>query len=78
MITIMYYAFNFMIDDFNNSDDYCYNNTENGNSYEYVLSNFTQSSYLLSNQNQQIVDEFVYNNYLTNCINVLIVFFCDF
>jgi hypothetical protein len=71
----MYYAFNFMIDDFNNSDDYCYNNTENGNSYEYVLSNFTQSSYLLSNQNQQIVDEFVYNNYLTNCINVLIVFF---
>ena len=81
---IMYYAFSFMIDDFNDSNDsddfynfgdYCYNNTEKCNSYECVLTNFTQSSYLLSNQNQKIVDEFVYNNYLTNSINVLIVFF---
>lgn len=82
---IMYYAFNFMNDDFNDSNDsddfynfgdyFCYNSTEKCNSYEYVLANFTQSSYLLSNQNQKIVDEFVYNNYLTNCINVLVVFF---
>jgi hypothetical protein len=84
MMMIMYYAFNFMNDefydynkfyDYNNSDDFCYNSTEKCNSYEYVLANFTQSSYLLSNQNQKIVDEFVYNNYLTNCINVLVVFF---
>jgi hypothetical protein len=84
MMMIMYYAFNFMNDEFddsNNSDnfynfgDYCYNDTEKCNAYEYVLSNFTQSSYLLSNQNQEIVEKFVYNNYLNNCINVLIVFF---
>jgi len=66
MMMIMYYAFNFMNDEFDNFGDYCYNSTEKCNSYEYVLSNFTQSSYLLSNQNQKIVDEFVYNNYLTN------------
>jgi len=75
MMMIMYYAFNFMNDEFDNFGDYCYNSTEKCNSYEYVLANFTQSSYLLSNQNQKIVDEFVYNNYLTNCINVLVVFF---
>jgi len=77
MIVIMYYVFNFMNDDFYNFGEYCHNDTEKCNLYEYVLTNFTQNSYLLSNQNlnQKIVDEFVYNNYLTNCINVLVVFF---
>ena len=73
---IMYYSFNFMNDVF---DDYCNTSvdfntiTAKCDSYEYVLSNFTQSSNLLSDQ--IIIDEFVYNNYLNNCFNVLIVFF---
>ena len=92
MIMIMYNALNFMFDEFNNFNDfdtyysnvsYCentigYNNdTGKCNIYEYVLTNFTKNSYLLSNhnQNQKIIDKFDYDNYLTNSVNVLIVFF---
>ena len=84
LIMIMYYSFNFMVDVF---EDYCNTSvfvdfntsvdfntiTTKCNSYEYVLSNFTKSSNLLSDQ--IIIDKFVYNNYLNNCFNVLIVFF---
>ena len=76
LIMIMYYSFNFMVDVF---EDYCNTSvdfntiTTKCNSYEYVLSNFTKSSNLLSDQ--IIIDKFVYNSYLNNCFNVLIVFF---
>ncbi len=92
MIMIMYNALNFMFDEFDTYNDfdiyysnvsYCentigYNNdTEKCNSYEYMLTNFTKNSYLLSNHNlnQKIIDKFDYDNYLTNSVNVLIVFF---
>ena len=88
MIMIMYYSISFMIDEFDayyNNASYCENTigynitTEKCNSYEYVLTNYTKNSFLLSNQNQnqnqKIIDKFVYDNYLTNSVNVLIVFF---
>ena len=92
MMMIMYNALNFMFDEFDTYNDfdiyysnvsYCentigYNNTTGKcNSYEYMLTNFTKNSYLLSNHNlnQKIIDKFDYDNYLTNSVNVLIVFF---
>ena len=86
MITlIMYNAFNFMTDDFSSycenaicykNASYCENVVEKFNSYECILSNFKNYSLPSYMQSEQIiVEKFVYNNYLTNCINVLIVFF---
>jgi len=89
MMLIMYNMINFMIDDFDNASycenasyynfdnaSYCENAVGKFNSYECILSNFKDSSlppYMLSEQT--LVDKFVYDNYLNNCINVLIVFF---
>ena len=80
MIMIMYYSISFMIDYFDTyceNASYCENDTGKCNSYEYMLTNFTKNSYLLSNQNQnqKIIDKFVYDNYITTSVNVLIVFF---
>ena len=50
--------------------------TEKYNSYEYVLSNFEHfslPSYMLSDE--EIVEKFIYNNYINNCVNVFIIFF---
>ena len=74
-------------DDFDGYDGYCNNNisfknvsfknvSEKYNSYECVLSNFKNSSlpsYMPSEE--AIVEKFVYDTYLNNCFNVLIVFF---
>jgi len=81
----MYNTFNFMTDDFSSycgnascyeNASYCENVVGKFNSYECILSNFKNSSLPSYMQSEQIiVEKFVYNNYLTNCINVLIVFF---
>lgn len=74
----MYFVINFMVDDF---EDLCVEDLcEKCNSYECVLTNY--SNYNYSNYNDLIPtvellsdEKFVYDNYLNNCFNVLIVFF---
>lgn len=83
----MYFAFNFMVDDFedicvvantsvNTSycnayvDAYAEDSFMKCNSYECILSNYNQF-----NDFNDLSPKFVYNNYLNDCINVLVIFF---
>ena len=105
----MYFAFNFMVDDFedicvvaNTSINARYHNVDldvedsfmKCNSHEYILSNYNQfnnfsnfsdfsdfsdfsnfSSRFGLLSKEEILEKFVYNNYLNDCINVLVIFF---
>ena len=88
----MYFAFNFMVDDFEDicvvantsvNTSYCnayvdayvdaYDSFMKCNSYECMLSNYNQFNDF--NDFNDFSPKFVYNNYLNNCINVLVIFF---
>ena len=88
----MYFAINFMIDDFkdicavvNTSVNTSYYNVDvdayvdaydsfmKCNSYDCILSNYNQFNDF--NDFSDFSPKFVYNNYLNNCINVLVIFF---
>ena len=72
---IMYFVINFIVDEFEElcveGEDLC----EKYTSYECVPSNYSNYSNLISTVDLLSDEKFVYNNYLNNCFNVLIVFF---